>query len=60
MSNKKGKPVITLHYKNKCHMVDNVICHVPTWGHVNKSQPRFVVKGKSSNIEIKDDIAHIF
>jgi hypothetical protein len=39
--------------------VENVVCQVPTWGHISKAQPRFVVKGKASKIEVKDKIAYI-
>lgn len=59
LSQKAGKPIISIHYKNQCMFVENVVCQVPTWGHISKAQPRFVVKGKASKIEVKDKIAYI-
>lgn len=60
LSKKAGKPVISLHYKNKCYFVDNIYLHVSTWGHIRKDQPRFVIKGKASVIEIKNKIAYVY
>ena len=45
-----GKPQITIHYRGACHIVDNFECHVLTWGHIRKEQPRFVVKGRCKEI----------
>lgn len=58
-SQQRGKPVISVHYRNKCLLVDNLVCNVKTWGHINKKQPRFVIKGKASKVEIVDNVAHI-
>lgn len=58
-SKKHGKPIMTLHYKKTCHYVENVIINVPTWGHLRNDQPRFVIKGAATSIEIKDGIAKI-
>jgi ribosomal protein L23 len=60
LSVKRNKPVISLHYKNKCMMVDNVVLNTKTWGCIRKTQPRFVVKGKATKIEIKNGIAYIY
>lgn len=59
MSQRRGKPVISVHYKNQCLMVDNIVCDVKTWGHIRTTQPRFVVKGKATSVEIKDGVAYI-
>jgi hypothetical protein len=59
MSSQKGRPIISVHHNNQCMMVDNIVCNVKTWGHIRKTQPRFVVKGKASTIEIKDGIAYV-
>lgn len=60
-SKKAGKPIISLHYDNTCHMVDNVICEGPTSGKINKRQPHFVVRGYTSSIliDIVTNIARI-
>lgn len=46
MSRLAGKPQISIHYKKTCHIVDNIVCNVPTKGHIKKQQPHFVIKGK--------------
>lgn len=52
-----GKPQITLHYKQTCLIVDNIDVQVPTKGRLRKRQPRFVVTGKCSSVEIIDNVA---
>ena len=58
-SNKAGKPQITVHYMNVCHIVDNVTCNVPTAGRIRKEQPRWVIAGKTKEIIFEDGIAII-
>lgn len=58
-SRKRGKPVITLHFKNQCVLVDNFVCNVKTYGRTRKTQPHFVVVGDAKDIEIKNGIANI-
>lgn len=54
-----GKSQITIHYKGVCHLVDNLEINVPTWGHLQKQQPKFVVKGKCNEIEFINNKAII-
>lgn len=56
---KEGKPQVSVHVKQKCHIVDNVICNVPTFGKINKTQPKFVVQGKAEKFEIRDNVMYI-
>jgi hypothetical protein len=58
-SQRLGKPKISVHYDKTCHIVDNVVCDVPTFGKINKRQPIFVMKGKCKNFVIKKGIAII-
>jgi hypothetical protein len=58
-SQKAGKPIVSIHYKKQCILVENIVCDVKTWGHINKRQPRFVIKGFARNIDVKDGIAYI-
>jgi len=51
-SKKVGKPQLSLHYKNICHIVDNIECFVPTTGRIRKSQPYFVMTGSAKSISI--------
>jgi hypothetical protein len=50
----------SLHYKGVCHIVDDIKCNVLTETKSNGRQPRGIVRGFCSNIEIKDDVATIF
>ena len=53
------KPQITVHYKNQCLIVDNVVCNVKTFGQLKNIQPKFVMKGKCKEVILKDNIAYI-
>ena len=56
---KRGIPTITIHYRGKCHFVENLICKVPTKSRVSKRQPRFVMVGKAKEIAIINKVAII-
>ena len=58
-SKKASKPQITLHYKDQCMLVDNVVLNVKTFGQVRKRQPYFVVCGYAESVLIKNKIAHV-
>jgi len=53
------KPQITIHFKNKCLIVDNLSVKVPTHGHIRNEQPYFVIRGKCTDINIVNNIAYI-
>ncbi len=55
----KGKPQISIHYNKTCYIVDNVVCQIPTYGHIQKCQPRFIMKAKCNKFEIKDNVGYI-
>lgn len=59
LSKQKGKPVISIHYRGQCLMVDNLVCNVKTRGKIRNKQPYFVVVGKASKIEVNNGIAEI-
>lgn len=42
---KRGRPVMTVHYKGQCLMVESIDCAVPVKTRVRKRQPRMVVAG---------------
>lgn len=48
-----GKPVLSVHYRGKCYMVDFVRCEVPIESKNNKRQPFCVMTGKSQNLTIE-------
>ena len=52
------KVQLTVHYKGACHIVDNVVCKVPTQGRLRKTQPMFVMTGRG-NLQIENGVAVI-
>ncbi len=56
---RRGKVTISVHHKHVCHMVDNVVCQVPTEGKINRTQPFFVMQGKCQEVLINKGIAYI-
>ncbi len=58
-SSSAQKPQITLHYKGACLVIDNIVVNVKTQGRIRKTQPRWVIAGKTKEIIIKDGIATI-
>lgn len=58
-SRRAGKPVISLHFQRKCHLVGNVECRVPLAGRIRKTQPAFVMAGLAKSIRIEDGVAII-
>lgn len=58
-SQRAGSPKISVHYDHVCHIVENIVCDVPTVGKINKRSPIFVMKGKCKSLEIRKAIAYI-
>jgi hypothetical protein len=54
-----GEVTISVHYKDTCYLVRNVVCNVPVKGRIRKTQPRFVMAGKAVSFKIKDKVAYI-
>ncbi len=59
-SRKAGKPQVTLHYKGKCILVDNIKICVNIQGKINKRQPYFVMTGSCSQVDIVNNEATIY
>lgn len=59
MTKKNGDVIWSVHFKQKCYFVKNIVCMVPTATKQNKTQPRGVVRGHCTDVIIKDDIAII-
>jgi hypothetical protein len=49
---KAGHPILTLHFLGVCHLVNAIQCSVPTHTRNRKTQPRCVVSGKVSSVQI--------
>lgn len=50
---------MTVHWKKECILVDDVICEVGCETKWNKSQPRLVMRGFATEIEILNKKAYI-
>jgi len=56
---KYKQPKLSLHFSNTCHIIDKITCHVPTYSHNQKRQPRVIIKGNAKSIKILDGAATI-
>lgn len=43
---------MSVHFRNKCHIVDNIDCQVPASTKWNKTQPRVVMQGFARKVRI--------
>lgn len=55
----KAKGKMSIHFRDKCAVVDNVICNVPCETKWKNRQPRLVMQGFCKEVEIKNGIAYI-
>jgi hypothetical protein len=46
----KQQEKMTIHFKGKCEIVDNVICQTTCETKWNKSQPKVVMQGFTTNV----------
>lgn len=54
-----GTPKMSVHWRGACHIVDNVVCNVPSQSKQRKRQPRVVMAGKAESMTVRDGIAYI-
>lgn len=47
---------MSVHFRNTCYKVQNVVCEVPTETKWNKTQPNLIVRGWCNEIEVKDNL----
>ncbi len=45
---------MSIHFRNKCYIVDKLICHTTCETKWNKTQPRLVMQGFASQVIISD------
>lgn len=50
---------MSIHFKDKCSVVDNVICKVACETHWRKTQPMLVMRGFCKNVKIENGIGII-
>lgn len=56
---KRGRPVLSLHFDRRCHLVEGLECHVTTRSKSRATSPRVVIEGYAKFIGISDDFAII-
>ena len=54
-----GRPQISVHYRGQCYVVDEVACYVTTKSRVRRTQPHFVMAGRTQGICFDDNRAVI-
>lgn len=47
-----GSHKLSFHTGKVCHIVDRVVCKVPTESRTNKRQPYVVMKGRADRVDI--------
>lgn len=50
---------MTVHFKNKCYIVDDVVCCVWCETKWNNTQPKLVIRGFAQEIKFEDNKAYI-
>ncbi len=46
------RPLWSVHFKNKCYIVDNIKCELPTESKINKRQPFVVMRGFANKVDL--------
>ena len=46
----KQKQKMSVHFKGKCHVVDDVVCNRPCETHWNPRQPNLVMRGYAKEV----------
>jgi hypothetical protein len=55
----KQKGKMSVHFRNQCTVVDNIICAVPCETKWKPTQPRLVMQGFATSVEIRNNNAYI-
>lgn len=58
-SQKLGKPQLSVHYRDVCHIVDGVDCKVAIKSRNRSTQPRCVMSGRAESVHIENGVALI-
>lgn len=51
-SKKAGRPLLTLHFKDACSLVDKILCAVPVETKNRSRQPHCVVQGFCASVDL--------
>lgn len=55
----KQKGKMSVHFRDSCTVVDDIICNVPCETKWKKTQPRLIMQGWATGVVIKDNKAYI-
>jgi hypothetical protein len=50
---------MSVHFKGKCHIVDDICCNVPCETKWNKTQPYLIMRGFAQKVTIENNKATI-
>lgn len=59
MSQKTGEVIWSLHFRNQCYILRDILCTVPVETKRNKRQPKGVVQGFCQDVIVVDNVAKI-
>ena len=51
----KQSDKMTIHFRNKCHQVDYILCNAACESKRNKRQPRIVMQGFTKDVKVVPD-----
>lgn len=49
-----GKPLLSVHFKDTCYIVDHIKCLTPCESHHKKTQPRCVIRTMAREVIFSD------
>lgn len=55
----KSKKKMSVHFRDKCVIVDDVKCNCPAETKWRKTQPNLILQGFCKNVEIENNVAVI-
>lgn len=55
----KQKDKMTIHFRNQCIIVDDIICRVPCETKKNKRQPKLIMRGFCSEVSVNKGVGLI-
>ena len=50
-----GEKKMSVHFRGKCTLVDDVVCNLPCESKWNKTQPKLVMRGFCKGVEVLTD-----
>jgi hypothetical protein len=55
----KAQKKMSVHFRNKCSIVNDIVCKTTCETKWRKTQPQLVMQGFAKNVIIENDIAYI-